>query len=82
MQACGCANLTADGAGKWEDQLDVAIRHNQPMPVSRRNGITRVRVDPCDNPTQFLTWPIEADAHGGAHLCGSQFYYTDLPLES
>lgn len=82
MQACGRANLTADGAGKWKNELDVAIGHNQPTAVSRRNGTTRVRVDPRDNSTQFLTWPIEADAHGGAHLCGSQSYYTDRPLES
>ena len=82
MQVCGRANLTADGAGKWENELNVAIGHNQPSAVSRGNGTTRVRVDPRDHPTQFFTWPIKADAHGGAHLRRSQSYNTDLPLES
>ena len=82
MQVFGRANLTADGAGKWENELDVAIGHNQPSAVSRGDGTTRVRVDPRDHPTQFFTWPIKADAHGGADLRGSQFYNTDLPLES
>jgi hypothetical protein len=82
MQVCGRANLAADSAGKWEDQLNVPIWNNQPSAVSRRNGTTRVRVDPRDHPTQFFTWPVKADAHGGADLRRSQSYNTDLPLES
>lgn len=63
------SDLAPNCASERKDQLDVAVGDDEPARVPRRRRTTLVRVDPRDDPAQFLTRRIEADAHGAVGCC-------------
>lgn len=74
VQPFSSADAATDRAGDWKNQLDIAVRHDQPARIISRRPVVVVDVDPRDDVAQLLTRRIKANAHAPRPM--SQSYNT------